>query len=73
MKCPKCNSKTIVTDVRHPQSDENLRRRKCTACERIFYTIEYEVEMTGEFIERWSRSDRPRNRKKRKDKKNDQN
>lgn len=45
MVCPKCEGKVSVIDVRHDQgSNETYRQRKCTVCQHIFYTVEFEVE-----------------------------
>lgn len=39
MKCPDCNSKTIVADSRSKEQ-EVYRRRVCTSCGKVFHTIE---------------------------------
>lgn len=39
MKCPKCNSSTLVIDSRDIH-DRIRRRRKCTECKYRFSTVE---------------------------------
>lgn len=41
MMCPVCKEKTTVTETRYLDS-RRFRRRKCTACEYVFYTEEAE-------------------------------
>lgn len=53
MKCPKCSGKIQVTDTVHTADNEIYRKRKCLSCGRFFYTTEFEVEVTAEFLEEW--------------------
>lgn len=50
MNCPKCGSKSIVRSSR-TDSKTVHRRRKCTACETVFYTKECVVASCYEFNE----------------------
>lgn len=59
MNCPKCGGKIKVLDVRHPSISESLRRKICTVCGHIFYTVEYEARTDGAFMKYWSKSYRP--------------
>jgi transcriptional regulator NrdR family protein len=69
MICPKCKEKTKVIDISHNDSDnEEYRRRKCTACEHIFYTVEYEVEYDEYVREVFNRNNRHNYIKKRRKK-----
>lgn len=45
MICPECQSKTYVYDTRQHYEPNHelvymLRRRKCSSCETMFYTME---------------------------------
>ena len=45
MVCPKCKGNVKVMDVVHnPDTNEILRKRKCTVCGKKFYTVEFEVK-----------------------------
>jgi len=43
MKCPKCQSNTIVTDSRYSQDNSIRRRRECEECSFRFTTYERDV------------------------------
>lgn len=59
MICPKCkNDSVYVRDTRHTDDNEDLRRRVCKTCKHTFYTIEFEVERDGDFLEEWCKCDR---------------
>lgn len=54
MTCPKCGSKTAVTDCVDNHSDnEYYRRRKCKDCGYRFYTLEFEAELDENFKSAW--------------------
>ena len=59
MRCPKCNGKTKVLDVRHPAFDETLRSRICAACGHIFHTVEMEARSDNAFLSHWIKAYRP--------------
>lgn len=64
MRCPKCNGKTRVIDnVYNPKTNESYRRRECKECGHNFYTTEFEVPVTGEFLDAWSMYHRKSQRK----------
>jgi transcriptional regulator NrdR family protein len=47
-----------VRDTRHTDDNEDLRRRVCKTCKHTFYTIEFEVERDGDFLDEWCKYDR---------------
>jgi transcriptional regulator NrdR family protein len=54
MKCRLCGSNSNVTDTRHNEDGDSIyRRRKCSSCGYIFYTIEFECEDTEDFKNEW--------------------
>lgn len=55
--CPECNGPTAVNDVRH-DSDMTYRKRKCTSCGHVFFTIEFEAEDTEQFRKEWGKVSR---------------
>jgi transcriptional regulator NrdR family protein len=46
MTCPECGGKVRVLENFDTSDNEIYRRRRCTECSHIFYTVEYEVEHT---------------------------
>lgn len=52
MNCPICNNYTtkVVTGVNNHTDNERYRQRKCMKCGHIFYTGEFEVEASDDFI-----------------------
>lgn len=53
MICPACGGKLEVVDtVRN--TEDVYRRRKCTACNRLVYTLESEVEPDAAFRNNWA-------------------
>lgn len=64
MKCPDCNVKYLVKDVRYDTDDECMfdtivyRRRQCPVCGRIVYTMECEIEEDESFMKAWRRNSR---------------
>ena len=56
MKCPKCESKEIkITDSVNAYFNEKYRQRTCSACGHVFYTVEFEVDVTPRFKQEWIR------------------
>lgn len=54
MACPKCGGDAKVIDtVSNFEDEEFYRKRKCTDCGHIIYTIEIEVLETKRFKPRW--------------------
>lgn len=55
MKCPKCNSKILITQGITTPHNEHYRKCKCTNdnCKHVFYTIEFVAANTEEFMEEW--------------------
>lgn len=52
MKCPNCGGKNYVCDTVHNyKTNEIYRRRKCTECKKVFYTVEFEIELTKDVRE----------------------
>ena len=43
MKCPFCGEHAVVMDTRE-YADGMIRRRKCKACSRLFYSVEKPVD-----------------------------
>ena len=58
MKCPTCNSSNNITHdfVTNPETNEVYRRRDCKNCGRVFFTVEFEVEVTEKLQEEWLKS-----------------
>lgn len=56
MRCPKCNGKAKVTDTINSAENEIYRKRKCLACGHVFYTTEFEVEQTTEFLHEYRKA-----------------
>lgn len=54
MDCPKCGYASRVVDSRS-ESNKVLRRRKCLACEKLFFTTELEVATSKEDFNRLTR------------------
>ncbi len=54
MDCPKCGYASRVIDSRS-ESNRVMRRRKCLACEKLFFTTEVELEDSKENFNRLSR------------------
>ena len=56
MLCPKCNSKTKVTNcrIRNEGYNYKIRRRRCTNCGYLFTTIEseafVEIKTTSRYV-----------------------
>jgi transcriptional regulator NrdR family protein len=56
MKCPKCNGKVRAVDSVHVEPrNEIYRKRKCTVCGHIFYTIEFEVDHDNALKRDWAK------------------
>ena len=56
MICPICNGDVYVIDTVHNEEQGELyRRRKCTGCGRMTYSIEYEVEWNDKFKKQWTK------------------
>lgn len=53
MVCPECNGKLRVIDMVRDTQDV-YRRRKCTVCNRLIYTLESEVEPSAEYRNNWA-------------------
>jgi transcriptional regulator NrdR family protein len=56
MKCSKCSGKVKVLDTIHSAENEIYRRRKCLECGRIFFSTEFEVETTADFLDEYHKS-----------------
>lgn len=58
-ECPKCGGGTIVTDtVWNEQEQERYRRRKCTKCNHVFFTVEFEIVDNDRFRRDWNKCHR---------------
>ncbi len=54
MPCKYCGGETIVVDgVYNPEQEETYRCRVCTKCGMVFYTVEFSVEISKEFVKTW--------------------
>lgn len=53
MKCPKCSGKVKVLDTVQTSENEIYRRRKCLVCGNIFFTTEFEVDITSDFLDEY--------------------
>lgn len=47
MKCPECDGKTIVTQTRENEYNNQARRRECVICGYRFKTIEFVKDEEG--------------------------
>lgn len=57
MTCPKCNGRLLVTDNAHnDEMNETYRRKKCTNCEHVIYTTEFEVDYDENFQKEWCKN-----------------
>ena len=68
MVCPKCGCiDTLGTpdSVTNVDRNEKYRKRKCTICNHIVYTVETVVEKTEEFSHNWNNYHRSTIRKRR--------
>ena len=54
MNCPKCGGNVKVIDNAHTPQNEIYRRRRCSACKHIFYTLEFEVEYNDQVKKEWN-------------------
>ena len=67
MKCLKCGGKTMVRRTNQNEKDNEVyRKRKCLECGFKFYTIEYDVEYTGDFRKNYLIAEMLKNERKRK-------
>lgn len=57
MTCPVCGGKVTVRDT-HVVHDEIYRRRMCTVCRHVYYTVEFEVEDPQQVLDTIHQSDR---------------
>lgn len=59
MNCSYCGGDTQVTDTNYNgNANERYRRRKCKACGRVIWTIEFEVDYDERYQEQWRSCDR---------------
>ena len=61
MICPKCHSRTRVSNTRHNvEENETYRQHTCTNkdCKNIFYTIEFEAIENENFREQYKAAKR---------------
>lgn len=59
IQCPKCNSKSYVLDtVTNPDDNETYRKRECTECGNVFFTLEMIVDADSCLLENWYRYSR---------------
>lgn len=66
MNCPVCNNYTtkVKNCVNNHIDNERYRQRECMKCGHIFYTCEFEIEASDDFIvDAWNFHQR-KNRKK---------
>lgn len=57
--CPRCGEDAKVVDnVNNFFDDEVYRKRKCTDCGHIIYTVEREVQISKQFLDRWNKHHR---------------
>jgi transcriptional regulator NrdR family protein len=52
MVCPDCSGKLTVVDTVRDE-DDVYRRRKCTVCGRLVFTLESEVEPNAAYRSNW--------------------
>ena len=69
MNCPGCGSNKIrVIDVVHNNKrNETYRKKKCTECKNVFYTIEVKANIVPEFLDDWSNNHRAKKTDTKKD------
>ena len=54
--CSECGEKVrIIDNVFNQRDKEFLRKRKCSGCGRIFYTVEFAVPYDETFTSIWNR------------------
>lgn len=54
MDCPICNNKSDVIDsVKNPVQKETYRKRKCSKCGHIFYSVEFEAICDKRLMSDW--------------------
>lgn len=54
MKCPNCEGDVKVIDtVKNTDTNEIYRKRKCSVCGHVFFSIEFEVEQDERFKQEW--------------------
>lgn len=59
MTCPNCNGKVRVVDCTDVDPrNEIYRKRKCTVCGHIFYTVEFEVDYDDSLKQDWVKYNR---------------
>ena len=69
MKCPDCGGLLRGADILHiAENNENFRRRICTKCGKVVYTVEFEVEPDERFRKEWSTYASSRNKRYRRSK-----
>lgn len=60
MNCPKCKSTRlgVMDSVHNRDANETYRKRKCTECGKIFYTVEFEAAYDELFAKDWNSNHR---------------
>lgn len=60
MVCPKCgcNKISVKDSVKNITYNEIYRRRACSDCGHIFYTVEFEAEYNQRFKDEWKQHSR---------------
>lgn len=60
MICPYCKSKSMFCCEKRNNNDdnENYRKRKCHACGKEFYTVEFVAEENESFGKAWRKAGR---------------
>ena len=61
MVCPKCKGKIQNVATVNVSWNEVYRRKKCLDCGHVFYTAEFEVEVTKRFKREWNLYEYKRN------------
>ena len=52
--CPKCGAPASVKDVvMNTDDNEQYRKKECTECGHVFFTLEFEVEADDCLLENW--------------------
>lgn len=55
IKCPECEGKTKTVEMARANTDEIYRKKECLSCGHKFYTVEFIVNATNDFLKSWHR------------------
>lgn len=62
--CPKCGGKSDSFAIVHNKKDnETYRKRRCSECGHVFFTVEFDVKPTKRLLRDWFLNSKSRKRR----------